>query len=66
MPYQLYSKEKFNIIVPKNIIPLNPKIFEMIEYAKKRGIKEVSTLTHGGFLDPEKFEKFSSADFHLG
>ena len=25
MPYQLYSKKKFNIIVPKNIVPLNPK-----------------------------------------
>ena len=36
---------------------LNPKAFEMIEYAKKKGIKEVSTLTHGGFLDPDKFEK---------
>ncbi len=30
MPYQLYSKEKFNIIVPKNIIPLNPKIFDKL------------------------------------
>ena len=30
MPYQLYSKEKFNIIVPKNIIPLNPKIFDNV------------------------------------
>ena len=36
---------------------LNPNAFEMIEYAKDKGIKEVSTLTHGGFLDPEKFEK---------
>lgn len=36
---------------------LNPRIFDMIRYAKQRGIKEVSTLTHGGFLDPEKFEK---------
>ena len=25
MPYQLYSKEKYNIVAPKNIIPLNPK-----------------------------------------
>ena len=30
MPYQLYSKEKFNIIVPRNIIPLNPKIFDKL------------------------------------
>jgi radical SAM protein with 4Fe4S-binding SPASM domain len=29
----------------------------MIEYAKKKGIKEVSTLTHGGFLDEVKFKK---------
>lgn len=36
---------------------LHPKAFEMIEYAKKHGIKEVSTLTHGGRLDEEKFEK---------
>lgn len=36
---------------------LHPHIFELIEYAKKKGIKEVSTLTHGGFLNPEKFEK---------
>lgn len=36
---------------------LNPHAMEMIQYAKEKGIKEVSTLTHGGFLDPEKFEK---------
>jgi len=36
---------------------LNPQIYEMIKYAKQKGIKEVSTLTHGGFLDPEKFEE---------
>ena len=36
---------------------LHPKIFDMIEYAKKQGIKEVSTLTHGGRIDEEKFEK---------
>jgi sulfatase maturation enzyme AslB (radical SAM superfamily) len=36
---------------------LNPHALDMILYAKKKGIKEVSTLTHGGFLDPEKFEK---------
>jgi len=36
---------------------LNPDIYDMIDYAKKNGVKEVSTLTHGGFLDPEKFEK---------
>lgn len=28
IPYQLYPSEKFHIIVPKNIIPLNPKIFD--------------------------------------
>jgi len=36
---------------------LNPKIFDMVRYAKKAGIKEVSTLTHGGFITPEKFEE---------
>ncbi|MGY5142915.1 MAG: radical SAM/SPASM domain-containing protein [Candidatus Nitrosopumilus sp. bin_32a] len=36
---------------------LHPKIIDMIRYAKSKGIKEVSTLTHGGFLDPEKFEE---------
>ena len=36
---------------------LNPRIFDMIKYAKDKGIKEVSTLTHGGFLTPEKFEQ---------
>ena len=30
MPYQYYSREKFNIIVPKNIIPLNPKLFDKL------------------------------------
>jgi len=36
---------------------LNPQIIDMIRYAKQKGIKEVSTLTHGGFLDAEKFEE---------
>ena len=36
---------------------LNEHIYDMIKYAKEKGIKEVSTLTHGGFLDKEKFEK---------
>jgi organic radical activating enzyme len=36
---------------------LHPQIIDMIRYAKSKGIKEVSTLTHGGFLDPEKFEE---------
>jgi len=36
---------------------LNKNIFDMIKYAKNKGIKEVSTLTHGGFLDAEKFEQ---------
>jgi len=40
---------------------LNPHIYDMIRYAKKKGIKEVSTLTHGGFLNPEKFEELVSA-----
>ena len=36
---------------------LNKNIYDMIKYAKEKGIKEVSCLTHGGFLDEEKFEK---------
>jgi len=36
---------------------IHPNVFEMIEYAKKSGIKEVSSLTHGGMLDEEKFRK---------
>ena len=40
---------------------LNPQIFDMVRYAKSKGIKEVSTLTHGGFLNPEKFEELMDA-----
>jgi len=40
---------------------LNPHIMDMIRYAKGKGIKEVSTLTHGGFLDPDKFEELMDA-----
>ena len=29
----------------------------MIKYAKEKGIHEVSSLTHGGQIDEEKFEK---------
>jgi len=36
---------------------LHPKIYDMIKYAKEKGIKEVSSLTHGGQLDEEKFER---------
>ena len=28
MPYQLFPNEKFFIFVPRNIIPLNPKVFD--------------------------------------
>ena len=36
---------------------LHPKIYDMIKYAKDSGIKEVSSLTHGGHIDEEKFER---------
>ena len=36
---------------------IHPNVFEMIDYAKKAGIKEVSSLTHGGMLDEDKFRK---------
>ncbi|WP_299290877.1 radical SAM/SPASM domain-containing protein [Nitrosopumilus sp.] len=41
---------------------LNENIYEMIEYAKDKGIKEVSTLTHGGFLDEKGFQKLIDLD----
>ena len=41
---------------------VNKHIFVMIKYAKDHGIKEVSTLTHGGFLDEEKFEELIDLD----
>lgn len=36
---------------------LHPKFLEAIKYAKNKGIKEVSTLTHGGNLNIEFFKK---------
>tara|TARA_B100000029_G_scaffold403020_1_gene402693 strand:+ start:1048 stop:2106 length:1059 start_codon:yes stop_codon:yes gene_type:complete len=41
---------------------VNKNIFDMIKYAKDNGIKEVSTLTHGGYLDETKFEKLIDLD----
>jgi radical SAM protein with 4Fe4S-binding SPASM domain len=41
---------------------VNKDIFDMIKYAKNNGIKEISTLTHGGYLDEEKFEKLIDLD----
>ena len=35
---------------------LHPKIYDMIKYAKDSGVKEVSSLTHGGHIDEKKFE----------
>lgn len=36
---------------------LNEHIYEMIKYAKDKGIKEVSSLTHGGLIDEKNFEQ---------
>lgn len=36
---------------------LHPKFIECIKYAKDKGIKEISTLTHGGNLDLEFFTR---------
>lgn len=36
---------------------IHKDVFEMIKYAKDAGIKEVSSLTHGGMLDEKKFRK---------
>lgn len=40
---------------------LHAKFVECIRYAKERGIKEVSTLTHGGKLTPSFIEKIVDA-----
>jgi len=40
---------------------LHPKFAHCIEYAKQHGIKEVSTLTHGGRLTLEFFRKIVAA-----
>jgi radical SAM protein with 4Fe4S-binding SPASM domain len=40
---------------------LHSKFVECIRYAKERGIKEVSTLTHGGNLTPLYIEKIIDA-----
>ena len=34
---------------------IHPQVYDMIKYAKDAGIKEVSSLTHGGMLDEEKY-----------
>lgn len=36
---------------------IHPRVFDMIKYAKDCGIKEVSSLTHGGMLNEEKFRE---------
>jgi radical SAM protein with 4Fe4S-binding SPASM domain len=41
---------------------LNKNIYDMIKYAKNSGIKEVSTLTHGGILNEDGFEKLIDLD----
>lgn len=40
---------------------LHPKFIQCIRYAKQHGIKEVSTLTHGGKLKRDFFEKIVEA-----
>lgn len=40
---------------------LHKKFIEAIRYAKSHGIKEVSTLTHGGKLTPEYFHQMVEA-----
>lgn len=42
---------------------IHPDIFEFIEIAKKSGIMEVSSLTNGLALTPEKFEKLVQLKF---
>lgn len=40
---------------------LHTKFIECIEYTKQHGIKEISTLTHGGKLTPDFFKKMVDA-----
>jgi radical SAM protein with 4Fe4S-binding SPASM domain len=40
---------------------VNPRFVDCIRYAKERGIKEVSTLTHGGRLNLDFFQKCQEA-----
>lgn len=40
---------------------LHSKFVDAIKYAKDKGIKEVSFLTHGGSLSPRNFEKIMKA-----
>ena len=40
---------------------LHPNFLQAIEYAKSRGIKEVSTLTHGGKMELNYFKKAADA-----
>lgn len=40
---------------------LHPKFIECVRYAKSRGIKEISMLTHGGRFTPELFDAVAEA-----
>lgn len=40
---------------------LHPKFVECVAYAKEHGIREVSTLTHGGRLTPPFFRRIAEA-----
>jgi len=66
MDYELYKKiideavqrEVFSVKLSWRGEPLlNPKIFEMIRYAKDKGIKDVAFLTNGERLTPETSKK---------
>lgn len=40
---------------------IHPKFLECIAYAKKKGIREISTLTNGSTLDPDYFKEMMNA-----
>lgn len=69
MDYELYKKvideisgKVFGIRLSLRGEPtLHPNFIEAIEYAKQKGIKEVSTLTNGSKLSSEYFEKIMLA-----
>lgn len=66
MDFELYKKiidecAKYNLYSIRLSLRgeafLNEHIYDMIKYAKDKGIKEVSSLTHGGLIDEKKFEQ---------
>jgi len=71
MPFDLYCKiidecAKYNLFTLKFSMrgepTVNPQIVEMVDYAKKKGIKEVWVNTNGSLLTEKMAEGFIKAD----